>query len=792
MKKFYKLVLVTAIFVLSIAVMVACGFNSGNGDITEREWNAFINNTIAQFAFDKENANYEMIMEMGGSELRGIFVDGNQTIEEQLSGSLHNFQRGALISAHCWLENGAVYAIIYDNVLPIGEDYYTYTHYNGAEIVEIIDKNSIKVKFPNKPNNNSLYNDLFVLDGQRVATRHLTSVNDIYHRVLAGSLRGKRDLFELKEGFYTLKQGKSFTVNHSPYYYDKNKSFSLTGVDKYAFKVEDGLITFASYGDNQATVIKYGEKETHDGTKGLNFSPINNGTAYEVSGGTASGNHIKIPSIFKGKPVLGVAINGFKGFLELTKVTFPSGLKTIGANAFQGCKNLKDLELPSGLVTIGANAFRDCISLLEVEIPRGVIEIGANAFKDCIKLITAVLPDTVRDIGDEAFAGCLDLVSVILHDLIKNLGNDLFKNCKSLTRIFVRGTKVPNWGNKWKGEEDREVIVIEDDTDKPIAQRKVTVQLTYERHIYEYLMDWAKDDPDLAKDIEYEYTSFFLQLKVGETITLHYDQELKDLGDKFGVEVLGIRDSFGNFYAFAFGADTKIQIPAVQSMVLYMILEIKEINEPEPPQEPKQPQEVTAEQFEQFIDDTIAHIMDWTKPLQFTAKGYSGSGFYYNDTHNFYQSIVQSTSEHNQDPNDLWVSYIEVDIENNTAKTYYQEGAWYYGEFAFDDISNKQAEFHWINRFVLYLEDVKNNYSYIEYYDGKYRGWVSLGSFTYGFSIVFRGDKVSELLITEPSGYSKYTIGYENTVVTIPENVLDTATKLVTLITEPPIVIPMG
>ncbi|MBM6927626.1 leucine-rich repeat domain-containing protein, partial [Pseudoflavonifractor phocaeensis] len=64
---------------------------------------------------------------------------------------------------------------------------------------------------------------------------------------------------------------------------------------------------------------------------------------------------------------------------NLTKVTLPEGLETIGDDAFASAPGLSEINLPSTLKSIGERAFKDC-KVDNFTIPAGVEYIGANAF----------------------------------------------------------------------------------------------------------------------------------------------------------------------------------------------------------------------------------------------------------------------------------------------------------------------------------------------------------------------------------------------------------------------------
>ena len=62
----------------------------------------------------------------------------------------------------------------------------------------------------------------------------------------------------------------------------------------------------------------------------------------------------------------------------------------IGAWAFDGCSNLTSITLPSSLTSIGEYAFQYC-SLTSITIPEGVTQIGEYAFSGCSNLTSVVI-----------------------------------------------------------------------------------------------------------------------------------------------------------------------------------------------------------------------------------------------------------------------------------------------------------------------------------------------------------------------------------------------------------------
>ena len=87
---------------------------------------------------------------------------------------------------------------------------------------------------------------------------------------------------------------------------------------------------------------------------------------------------------------------------ELTEITLPSNLITIGNRGLIGCYNLKSLKLPNSLKTIGELALKQC-GFASIEIPDSVTSIGKTAFGDCENLIDIKLPNNLETISEGMF-----------------------------------------------------------------------------------------------------------------------------------------------------------------------------------------------------------------------------------------------------------------------------------------------------------------------------------------------------------------------------------------------------
>jgi hypothetical protein len=100
-----------------------------------------------------------------------------------------------------------------------------------------------------------------------------------------------------------------------------------------------------------------------------------------ITGCEKTAETVEIPAEIDGMPVTAVGATAFYG-LDVTSVTIPEGVTSIGSGAFWHCKKLQSVKLPSTLTEIAAHGFTDCQELEELSIPKSVNAIGADAFTD--------------------------------------------------------------------------------------------------------------------------------------------------------------------------------------------------------------------------------------------------------------------------------------------------------------------------------------------------------------------------------------------------------------------------
>lgn len=102
------------------------------------------------------------------------------------------------------------------------------------------------------------------------------------------------------------------------------------------------------------------------------------------------------------------------------------GTLTIAGLAFYDCPDLTVITIPDSVTSIGAWAFRECTSLASITIPDSVTGIGQSTFGYCTNLTSVCIGNSVTSIGTRAFSGCSVLTSITVPDSVTSIDSDVF------------------------------------------------------------------------------------------------------------------------------------------------------------------------------------------------------------------------------------------------------------------------------------------------------------------------------------------------------------------------------
>ena len=113
-------------------------------------------------------------------------------------------------------------------------------------------------------------------------------------------------------------------------------------------------------------------------------------------------------------------------------------------------ENITSVSLPEGIKTIGKDAFRDCVNLTTVTIPNSVTTIGESAFVSVEHLETVTIGTGITSIVGGAFYGNAELTTVTCSATTPpSIGMMVFGSCPNLEHIYVPTESVDAYKTAW-------------------------------------------------------------------------------------------------------------------------------------------------------------------------------------------------------------------------------------------------------------------------------------------------------------------------------------------------------
>ncbi len=143
------------------------------------------------------------------------------------------------------------------------------------------------------------------------------------------------------------------------------------------------------------------------------------------------------------------------GMENLTSVTIPKSVTSIGECAFYGCSGLTQTNYTGDIagwcgINFGGwrsnptayshNLYINDVEVKDLVIPNGVTSIGSYAFEGCSGLTSITIPNSVTSIGEYAFDGCSGLTSITIPNSVTSIGYGAFAKCSGVTKFIIEGT----------------------------------------------------------------------------------------------------------------------------------------------------------------------------------------------------------------------------------------------------------------------------------------------------------------------------------------------------------------
>lgn len=111
---------------------------------------------------------------------------------------------------------------------------------------------------------------------------------------------------------------------------------------------------------------------------------------------------------------------------SITSLSIHENTKIIYGNAFFLCRNLSKITIPINVTSIGFGSFWGCSGLTNIIIPNSVKYIESRTFNGCSSLTSIIIPNSINYIGNCAFADCDNLANVIFENINGWFGKSIY------------------------------------------------------------------------------------------------------------------------------------------------------------------------------------------------------------------------------------------------------------------------------------------------------------------------------------------------------------------------------
>lgn len=203
---------------------------------------------------------------------------------------------------------------------------------------------------------------------------------------------------------------------------------------------------------------------------GIKYNIITKGKVASVQTARGCVGNISIPATitYEGVEcvVKRIEESAFSG-TQITSVTIPNSVTSMGQRVFWLCTKLKSVTLPDSIKEIPFGTFGGCHSLSSITIPNSVTSIGSYAFVECRALTSIVIPNSVERIEGMAFSKCESLQSVYcssekLLDVSPYTFEDSYTN---YMKLFVPESAIPDYKNNSTWNQFGAILAIGGDED---------------------------------------------------------------------------------------------------------------------------------------------------------------------------------------------------------------------------------------------------------------------------------------------------------------------------------------
>lgn len=279
----------------------------------------------------------------------------------------------------------------------------------------------------------------------------------------------KKTLSKTSYTLSNIKKGKTYYIKVRAYKIDS------TGTKVYGKYSSTKKIKISKQQAEKKVIKKQGKNSKKAAESNAYTETVNGVEWFYKKGGIGATNvcpvdkaalpdEVVIPDELGGLSVTYIGDRAFSG-TNVTSITIPDTVNTIGSFAFADCPNLTNIQLPESPLSVAyEGAFRNCKAITDISIWRvyesafegctnlkkvttpeekssSFIQFSSRSFKDCTSLeeiITGGLSNSFT-IGSYAFEGCTSLKTIQIDSSAISIGKFAFSDCRNLSELTWKG-----------------------------------------------------------------------------------------------------------------------------------------------------------------------------------------------------------------------------------------------------------------------------------------------------------------------------------------------------------------
>lgn len=210
----------------------------------------------------------------------------------------------------------------------------------------------------------------------------------------------------------------------------------------YDFQVDGIYYKVTNQSNNEVSVTnKSNTGDSYSGVVTIPPSVNYNGSNYKVTSiaDFAFYKCENLTNISLPESILSIGAQSFRFCSKLTRIDLPESVVSLGSFAFGGCSSVKEIQLSPSLKEIPYCCFIGC-PLTKLDLPNGIERIDSWAFSDLTEQTTLILPPSINDIGRNALPFNVNLI--ILN------GNISWENSLLTNTLYILDDTYPTFDSE--------------------------------------------------------------------------------------------------------------------------------------------------------------------------------------------------------------------------------------------------------------------------------------------------------------------------------------------------------